>query len=367
MTDSHRVDFWLVASIFSLLAVGLLMVFSSSALLSEDLYGNQNTIIRKHILHLIVALFFFALFYKLPLERLRWFSVPLLVCSLLLLVLVLIPGISHSAGGARRWMLLGSLRFQPGELVKLALVLYLASYIGRHREKMTRFVHGAFIPFVITSLLGLLLLLEPDFGTTAILFGVAFCQLLMVSRLRHLSGMGVLAGLSLIALAFASPYRFRRLKSFINPFEDPSESGYQLIQSLTAIGSGGVFGEGLGAGHQKLFYLPAAHTDFIFSVINEELGMFGGLFVLFLFCLIFFRGLIHARRLQGNPYLLALAVGCTVLLVLPAFLNISVALGLLPTKGLVLPLLSYGGSAMVVNLAAAGILLRLSQTTDAEL
>jgi cell division protein FtsW len=226
---------------------------------------------------------------------------------------------------------------------------------------MGEFLTGVLIPFLIVATAGGLLLLQPDFGTTVILMSVVFFQLFTVARLRHLIAIGLAGVVALGVMAVSSPYRFRRLESFLDPFKDASATGYQLIQSLIAVGSGGLFGQGLGASKQKLFYLPASHTDFIFAVIVEELGLVGALFVVGLFVLIAVRGLRVARRLSADGFLSSLALGCTLIIVLPALLNMGVVLGLFPTKGLVLPLVAYGGTAMIVHLAAYGILLRLSR------
>jgi cell division protein FtsW len=281
-----------------------------------------------------------------------------------LLLITLIPGIGHVAGGARRWLILGPLRIQPGEIAKLCTVIYFASYIDRHQDKMRTFVGGVLIPLLVLSLFASLLLLEPDFGSTVVILSVVFCQLFLVCRLRHMAGVGLALVSALSVLVIFSPYRMKRFISFLDPFNNAASSGYQLIQSLIAVGSGGVSGTGLGSGKQKLYYLPAAHTDFIFAVIAEELGIMGALFVLGLFLVILVRGLGIARRLQDKPYLASLALGCTLLMVVPALLNMGVVLGLLPTKGMVLPLVAYGGTAMIVHLAALGILLRLSRLEE---
>lgn len=357
---NNRIDRWLVFSTVMLLALSGLMVFSTTAMLSRETFGTSYGFVRLHLLHILLGTVTLLICYRLNPRVLQKLSVPLMVVIMTLLCLVLIPQIGHQAGGARRWLVLGAFRAQPGELAKVVLILYIASYIGRHRAEMTRFSKGVFIPMVIIGLASILLLLEPDFGSTVIVVSVVFSQLLTASRLSHLVMVGLTAVSGLLLLAITSPYRLRRLESFMDPFKDPSSSGYQLIQSLIAVGSGGVSGAGLGAGKQKLFYLPAAHTDFIFAVIAEELGMLGAIAVIALFLVVALRGLMHAKRLYRDPFLCSLAVGFTLLIVLPAFLNMGVVLGMFPTKGLVLPLVAYGGTAMIVHLGAMGVLLRLS-------
>lgn len=353
-------DGWLVLCTMLLLALSVLMVFSSTAVVSQELYGDPARMVKQHVIHVIAGALALLLCARLQTDVLYRVAPLLLVLSLILLLLTLIPGVGQLAGGARRWLGAGPLRFQPGEVTKLAAIVYFASYIARHRERMTDLGAGIIRPFVVLAMLSGLLLAEPDFGSTVVILAVVFAQLFMAARITHLLGIGVIAAGGLAVLVVTSPYRFRRFVAFLNPFHDPSSSGYQLIQSLIAVGSGGISGEGLGAGKQKLFYLPAAHTDFIFAVVAEELGTFGALFAVLIFMLILYRGIAIARRLQDEPFLLSLAVGCTSLIVLPAILNMGVVLGLLPTKGMVLPLVAYGGTAMIVHGAAMGILIRLS-------
>lgn len=358
---AHRADPWLVVATFVLLGVSLLMVFSTTAVSSEQLYGNSTVFVKRHMLHILAGLFAFFLCTSLRVTILYRLSLPALIFVLVLLVLVLIPGIGHMAGGARRWLGAGNLRLQPGELAKIALLLYFSAYIQRHKEKMVYLLPGVIVPLAIFSVFAGLLLLEPDFGSTAVLAILVLGLLMIFSRVSYFMYAGAAAVGAGLVLVVASPYRFRRFTAFLDPFHDPSSSGYQLIQSLIAVGSGGPFGAGLGAGKQKLFYLPAAHTDFIFAVIAEELGLLGALGVLVLFLLIFWRGISIAKRLSPEPFLSSLALGCTLLTVLPALLNVGVVVGLLPTKGLVLPLVAYGGTAMIVHLATVGILVRLSR------
>jgi cell division protein FtsW len=354
-------DRWIIAATFVLLGISVLMVFSTTAVASQEAFGTPTGMVRQHLFHVLLGLVAFYFFSRINPCVLYRFGLPMLLFGILMLFLVIVPQIGHGSGGAQRWVQVGPLRMQPGEMCKLVVIFYFATYIDRHHEQMLRFVPGVLIPFAILGAYGLLLLLEPDFGSTVVLVLVVLGQLFHVARLSHLIGVGVVAAVSFAALIFSSPYRMQRFVAFLDPFTDPAHSGYQLIQSLIAVGSGGMLGAGLGAGKQKLFYLPAAHTDFIYAVISEELGLLGALAVLFLFLLILYRGLRTAKRLSANPFLCSLTLGCTLLMVIPALLNIAVVLGLLPTKGLVLPLVAYGGTAMVVHLAAVGMLVRLSR------
>lgn len=354
-------DGWLLAVTILLVALSILMVFSTTAPLALDSSGSSMSMVKRHTVGVIIGIFCLLVTMNLRPRILLAASRPLLVVTILLLGLVLIPSIGDLAGGARRWLAFGPLRVQPGEIAKLAFVLYMADYIGRHYEKMINFVPGALIPLILVGVADVLLLLEPDFGTSVIIALVVMFQLLTVGRFWHLGSIGLAGAAAMALLLWNSPYRLRRIQAFLDPEHDLSSAGYQLFQSLIAVGSGGMFGTGLGAGRQKLFYLPAAHTDFIYAVIAEELGFVGAIGVLILFLVIAWRGLRIALRLAEYPALCSLAVGCTLLLVLPALLNMGVVLGLLPTKGLVLPLVAYGGSAMMVNLAVVGILLQLSR------
>ena len=359
-------DTYIIVATFLLLAISVLMVFSTTAVVSKEFYGDTTAMVKRHLLHTFLGLVVLMAFYRIPLSFFKKYAPVILTLSILLLIAVLIPGIGHSAGGARRWIVFGPLRLQPGELGKVAIAIFMAYYISKKRDKMVYFFPGIFFPLALVCLYAGLLLMEPDFGSTVIILAVVFLQLLTCSRLFHLIGVGVVAAISLGLIAIASPYRVKRLVAFLDPFADPSASGYQLIQSLIAVGSGGMSGAGLGGGKQKLFYLPAAHTDFIFAMIAEELGLIGAVTVILLFLLLAYRGLLLAKKHVANPFLCSLAVGCTTLLVLPAFLNMAVVLGLLPTKGMVLPLVAYGGTAMVIHLALIGLLLNISQAEEDE-
>ncbi len=351
-------DYVLFTAIVALLGFGSLMVFSTTALTSKDMGISPAFFFKRHILSIILGGVLAYICFNVKPLLWKKAAFPLLLASVLMLLMVLLVG--KTAGGATRWIQIGSLRIQPAECVKLAIVISIAAYADRFKNRLGSFLYGIFFPFFFLSIIGVLLLLQPDFGSTAVIFFVTATQMLLVVRFSHFVSVlfsGVLIGISLVAY---SPYRMRRFLAFLDPFSDPTSSGYQLIQSLIAVGSGGFFGEGLGVGRQKLFYLPAAHTDFIFAVIAEEFGMVGALLVLMLFLTVLFRGIKVALRLSDNIFLSLFALGLTCFIVLPSLLNMGVVLGLLPTKGLVLPFISYGGTAMIVSCIAAGILLRLS-------
>jgi cell division protein FtsW len=284
-----------------------------------------------------------------------------LAISFIILAMVLIPGIGVSRGGARRWIMFPGFAFQPSELAKLSMVLYLAHSMAKKEQLIRTFSVGVLPHLIVSGAFAGLLLLEPDFGTALILTMLLYFMLFIGGvRISHLLATALLALPVLAYVMMTAEYRLRRLMTFLDPWSDPSGSGFHVIQSLIAFGSGQLFGRGLGESRQKLLYLPEAHTDFVYSVIGEELGLLGALAVLALFAVIIVRGLRLTAKIE-EPFDQYLAFGLTVLIGLQALIHMGVVMGLMPTKGLVLPFISYGGSAMVVNLIEAGILLGLSR------
>jgi len=361
MKEGIAVDGWLFFAVAALLAIGITMVLSTSYLYSQERFSDGTFFFRKQLTAVgmgTVLLFVAAL---IPAASYRRFAYPLLALTLLILIMVLIPGIGLSRGGARRWLPLGGFAFQPAELAKVSLVLYLAHSLAKKGEKVQAFGMGVLPHLIIGGLFLGLLLLEPDLGT-ALILGMLLFLMLFVSgaKFSHLVSIGLMA-LPVLALAVVgAEYRLRRLMTFMDPWRDASNTGFQIIQSYIAFGSGQFWGRGLGESRQKLFYLPEAHTDFIFSVIGEELGLLGALGVLALFGVIIVRGFRMTSKIE-EPFYQYLAFGLTTLLGLQALVHMGVVMGLMPTKGLVLPFISYGGSAMVMNLTSAGILLNLSR------
>lgn len=361
MRDSLAVDKWLLLAVAALLALGVTMVLSTSYLYSQERYADGTYFFRKQLIAMVVgsvALFVCSL---VPSHLYRRFAYPLLAVTFILLVLVLIPGIGASRGGARRWIMLAGFAFQPAELAKLAIVFYLAHSMAKKEELIRTFSVGVLPHLLVTGVFAGMLLLEPDFGTALILTMLLYLMLFVGgARVHHLLGTALMAVPLLVYTLMTAEYRLRRLMSFMDPSSDPSGSGYHMMQSLIAFGSGQLWGRGLGESRQKLFYLPEAHTDFVYSVIGEEMGLLGALIVLVLFAVILVRGLRLTGRIE-EPFDQYLAFGLTVLLGLQALIHMGVVMGLMPTKGLVLPFISYGGSAMVINLVEAGILLGLSR------
>lgn len=354
-------DPWLVLAVAALVSLGTVMVFNVSYFPGGDAFGDPLHFFRKHLVSIATGIGLCVITMRMGSDRFRALAYPLLVVATVAMVLVLVPGIGSVRSGARRWLPLGPLTFQPSELAKFALVLYLARSLARRGERVREFWHGIVPHCLMVGMLAALCLLEPDFGTVA-LWGILLILMLFAAgaRLAHLGLFAAAAAPALVAIAITAPYRMKRLTSFLDCTQDALGNGFQLCQALIAFGSGGVSGVGLGQGQQKMYYLPAAHTDFIFSVIGEELGLVGAGLVLALFAVVAFRGLRIAAR-HPDEFGSLLAFGLTTLIVVQGLLNFGVALGALPTKGLTLPFVSYGGSAMMISLAELGTLMALAR------
>lgn len=288
----------------------------------------------------------------------------LLLFSTVLLILVLVPGLGRHVNGSARWLSIGPMGFQVSELVKLFIFVYLAGYLSRHQREVQEQLSGFAKPLLLLGFIGVLLLLEPDFGATVVIFTTSLAMMFLAgARFRYFAVIVCLAMVLFAALAITSPYRMQRLTAFLDPWQHEYGSGYQLTQSLIAFGRGGVSGVGLGNSVQKLFYLPEAHTDFLFAVIAEELGLVGILLVIGLFVIVVWRGLAIAKRAfdLGQRFSAYLANGLAIWLAIQSMINIGVNAGLLPTKGLTLPLMSYGGSSMLVMCFVIALLLRIDR------
>jgi cell division protein FtsW len=361
MRDGFAVDKWLFLAVVCLLALGVTMVLSTSYLYSQERFADGTFFFRKQLLAMTAGFIGLILASLVPSTVYRRFAYPLLGLTFLVLLMVLIPGIGVVRGGARRWLMLPGFAFQPAELAKLAVVLYLAHSMAKKEDTIRTFSVGVLPHLIIGGFFIGALLLEPDFGTALILTMLLYLMLFMGgARVQHLLATALMALPMLVYVMLKAEYRLRRLMTFMDPWREASGSGFQVIQSLIAFGSGELWGRGLGESRQKLFYLPEAHTDFVFSVIGEELGLLGAVIVLALFGVIIVRGLRLTSRIE-EPFEQYLAFGLTVLIGLQALIHMGVVMGLMPTKGLVLPFISYGGSAIVINLLEAGILLGLSR------
>ncbi len=360
-----RVDFVLISTVILLIGFGLVMVYSTTGIVSQERMGDAVFFAKRQTLSAILGFGLMLIFGRFPLTLLRRASPYLFLVSIFLLALPLIPGIADRAGGASRWVKLGPIRFQPAEFVKVCMVVFMAGFFARHESRVTSFFHGIIKPFGLVGMAAALLLMQPDFGSSAVIIVVVLSMALASGvRLAHMGLCTVAVVIVLGVLVAISPYRMMRVVSFLSPFSDSSGKGYQLIQSLIAVGTGQVWGVGLGASQQKLFFLPAAHTDFIFAVISEELGLVGGLAVILAFLVILWRGLLLAKSVRGDTFLFALAVGLTMMIVAPALLNVGVVVGVLPTKGMVLPLVGYGGSSLMACMAVVGLLIGIKREAD---
>jgi cell division protein FtsW len=337
------------------------MVFNISYFHGQERFGDALLFFRKHLLSIGLGVASALVASRLPSDVYRRAAYPVLGVVVAMLILVLIPGLGASHGGARRWLHLGPLTVQPSELAKFALVLYLACSLVKKGERLTSFKYGVVPHCLVVGLVAGLVLLEPDFGTATLAVGLLVFMLFVGGVPLRLIAVPALAVLPAAGWAVLTHgYRLRRVLAFMNPDRDPLGINFQLKQSFIAFGSGGVWGVGLGESRQKMFYLPEAHTDFIFSVIGEELGLAGALVVLALFGVVAARGLRIAIR-HPEPFGRLLAFGVTLSLVLQGIVNMGVVLGCLPTKGLALPFLSYGGSAMIAVLGQTGVLLALAR------
>ena len=302
--------------------------------------------------------------YNLPLAWWQRSGYLLLLLAFALLAVVLVPGIGRHINGSIRWVVLGPFRLQVSEPARLLIFIYLAGYIVRRREELASGFKGFLKPMLLVGAAGILLLAEPDFGATLVLTTTAMAMLFLGgARLKDFALCAGVGGLAALGLVFSSPYRLARLTGFLNPWQDPFDSGFQLTQSLIAIGQGQVFGVGLGESVQKLFYLPEAHTDFLFAVTAEEFGLVGSLTLIALYLLLTWRAILVGRRAvkRGQLFGAYLAYGIGIWIGMQAFINMGVNMGVLPTKGLTLPLMSYGGSSLIVSCAAIGLLLRVDR------
>jgi cell division protein FtsW len=354
-------DLGIIVSVFFLSAMGMLMVYSTSSVYALEKFGDQSYFLKHHIVYLFIGLVGMVGLMFIDYRVLRRFAYPMYVAGLFLLVLVLIPGIGKDVSGARRWMDIGFITFQPSEVAKFLLIIYLAHSLAKKRDKMDTFWVGCVSHILMAGLYVALILLEPDFGTATILVVSLFGMLFIgEAKVKYLVILGVFS-LAFLALAVLTEgYRMSRVLSFIDPWKDPLGSGYQSIQSFVAFGLGGFWGSGLGDSSQKLFFLPQAHTDFIFSIIGEELGFIGVLLIVSGFVFFVFRCLKVALN-APDVFGCYLVFGCTLLIGIQAGTNMAVAVGLFPTKGLTLPFISYGGTSLISSLGAVGMILSVSR------
>ncbi len=355
----RRMDPILLLSTLALVGFGIVMVYSASFPVGTERMGDPYHFLKKQAFAALLGIGLMLLAARLNYRLWQVLAIPLLIGSIGLLFLVFVPGLRQQIGGAYRWLKISSFSFQPAELAKLALVIYLARSLTNKEGRMESFTVG-FLPHVIVmGILFLLVLKQPDFGTGVLFVAVVFLMLFVGgTRLRFLGGALLAALPALVYLAVRKNYRWERIVAFWDPWKDPGGGGFQIIQSFLAFGAGKVFGVGLGDGKQKLFYLPEIHTDFIFSVIGEELGLIGVSLIIVLFVVLILRGFQSSYR-APDLFGTYLSLGITSLIAIQALLNMGVVMGLLPTKGSTLPFVSYGGTSLMINLMAVGILLNV--------
>lgn len=355
-------DRYLLFATIALLGFGLLMVASTSIAVSEHLFGQPFHYLLRQLCYLILGLGIAMFIVRVPLEYWKKMAIGILLFSLILLVLVLVPKLGREVNGSMRWLGFGFLGLQVSELAKVAVIIYLASYLARREQEVRTRISGFLKPLFLLGIVALLLLREPDFGATSVILATSLGMLFLAGvRLWQFAVLFSVIVAGLGTLAITSPYRLARLTSFLNPWAVQYDSGYQLTQSLIAFGRGSWFGVGLGDSVQKLFYLPEAHTDFLFAVLSEELGLIGGLVVIALFVIVVARAIYIGRKayVEGRRFAAYLAFGFGLEIAMQVMINIGVNTGMLPTKGLTLPFMSYGGSSLLIMCGMMAILLRV--------
>lgn len=354
-------DLILLATTIGLLTIGLIMVYSASAAWATYRFDDAWFFAKRQLFFGSVGIVLMCLIMRIDYWTWRTYSKGMLVICFILLVLVLIPGVGLVRGGASSWLGVGAFSIQPSEFTKIAMIVFLANYLAIHQKKITSFKRGLLPSLSLVMLAFGMIMLQPDLGTGSVMVGTCIAMIFISgARIKHFVLLGLLGVTGFVGLIASAPYRIQRITSFLDPWSDPLGSGFQIIQSLFAIGPGGLLGMGLGESRQKYFYLPEPQTDFIFAILAEEMGFLGGMIVLALFSILFWRGI---RIALGAPDLFGsfLAVGIVVMVAIQVMINIGVVTGLMPVTGITLPLLSYGGSSLTLMLMSLGILLNISR------
>ena len=353
-------DLFILIPTIILLGIGLVGIYSSSSFLADHKFQDSNFYLQRQAFFVLIGLFLLVVVKNIPVELYRKIVYPILIISFALLVVLFLPGVAKKIGGAYRWVKIGPFALQPSELVKLALAVYVAYSMSKKGNNMSSFSKGLLPHLMVVGAFMYMILIQPDLGTTVII-GCWLMIMLFVAGLNvfHILAMIIISCPMVIWLITHAEYRLNRLLAFMKPWEYPQGLGFQIIHSFLAFGSGGIWGVGLGNSKQKLLYLPEPHTDFILSILAEELGLVGIAFIILLFSILIVRGIKIALD-ASDLYSSYLALGITILLGLQVVINMGVVMGLLPTKGLTLPFLSYGGSSLLVNLIGIGILMSIS-------
>jgi len=359
-------DIKLLFPVLFLVGIGIVMVYSSSSALALKEFGIDYYFFKKQTFFSLLGILALVSCRHIPLELFRSLAYPFLFLAFLFLIAVKFSGLGITAGGSTRWLRLGFFfTFQPSEFARFSLVLYLAYSMSKKLDKLKDFSIGFLPHLMVFVIFAILIFLQPDFGSV-IIFGAVTWIMLFVGgvRILHLLTPLLIFLPALYIFMINAPYRLKRIMSFWDPWKYPTDEGYQMIHSFMAFGTGGIWGTGIGKGYQKLFYLPEPHTDFIFSVIGEELGLFGVLVILLLYFVILWRGISIAIN-ADEPFGSFMAIGLTIAIGLQVCINMGVALGLLPTKGLTLPFLSYGGTSLLINMASIGVLMNIGASANA--
>jgi cell division protein FtsW len=355
-------DSVLMLTVGGILLLGLVMMTSASISIADRQLQDPLYFLNRQLVGVAFGVLGAAIMMAIPTNVWEKLAMPLLLAAFILLVAVLIPGLGHEVNGSRRWLRAGIMNFQASELTRVLLLIYLCSYVVRRQGELKEELKGFLKPLGVLMGAALLLLMEPDFGAATVLMATGLGVLFLAGvKLRHFVALVALAAAGMAVIAVTSAYRLKRLTAFMDPWADPFNSGFQLTQSLIAIGRGELFGVGLGSSVQKLFYLPEAHTDFVFAVLAEELGLAGVILTLVLFVLLVWRSF-HISRIAaeaGLAFQAYCAAAFGIWLALQTFINVGVNMGILPTKGLTLPLMSYGGSSVMVTLGWLGLLMRI--------
>ncbi|PTX51236.1 spore cortex peptidoglycan biosynthesis regulator SpoVE [Melghirimyces profundicolus] len=356
-------DVVIITVILSLLTIGVIMVYSASAAYSYHKFGDSFFYAKRQMLFAALGVFLMLFVSRLDPRLFYQRAKSGLFICFFLLVLVLIPGVGMVRGGARSWLGIGAFSIQPSEFMKLGVILFLARYLTLNARETGTFLKGLAVPLSIAGAAFALIMLQPDLGTGTVLMGTAFVLIFAAgAKMRYLAGLCMAGVIGFAGLVMAAPYRVKRITAFLDPWQDPLGAGYQVIQSLFAIGPGGLMGLGLGMSRQKHLYLPEPHTDFIFSILAEELGFLGAGTAIVLFAVLVWRGL-RVAILVPDMFMSLVAAGVTGMIVIQAVINVGVVTGAFPVTGITLPFLSYGGSSLTLTLVAVGLLLNLSRYT----
>ncbi|MBI5701340.1 putative lipid II flippase FtsW [Candidatus Saganbacteria bacterium] len=349
-----------LALTLALILFGTIMIFSSSPVMGIKV-GDSFYYLKHHLLYLILGFFAFVLAMNLEMPKLKRFALPILSLSVFFLFMLFIPRFGTTLGGATRWLNLYLFSFQPSELVKFAMVLYFSMALSNIKDKVGDFMKGLLPLLLILIFVVAIIIKQPDLGTALSILGTSFIMLFIAgARIAHLTVLAAVGAFAVLIISILSPYKLKRLVAYLDPWKDPLGVGFHIIQSLLAVGSGGIFGLGLGNSRQKFYYLPQQYADFIFAVLCEELGFIGAIALLLIFVLFFLRGM-HIAKNAPDSFSSLLAFGLILMFFVQAALNLLVVVGLIPTTGIPLPFVSYGGTAMIINLFSVGIIANISR------